>query len=181
MQGNHVSWVTVSDLRRRTLSLDQQQDPKGRRTKGRKRGDVHVGPGSRARQLTLPKELERTLNHDRTIRKWFDGLNFSIRKWIVDYVSDAKAADTRRKRADRITEQLLETMEAKLELPPMIRLAFNRNPGAEQAWRSMTETQRRHNLLGIFYLRSPQSRMQRIQRIIDHALETLEQKARSRA
>ena len=114
------------------------------------------------------------------MRKWFDRLNFSIRKWIVDYVSDAKAADTRRKRADRIAEQLMETMEAELELPPMIRLAFNRNPGAEEAWRSMTATQRRHNLLSLFHLRTPQSRMLRIQTMIDHALETLEKKDRSR-
>ena len=140
-----------------------------------------LAPDLEPRELTLPKELERTLNQDRTIRKWFDRLNFSMRKWIVDYVSNAKAADTRRKRAGRIAEQLLETMEAELELPPMIRLAFNRNPGAEQAWRSMTETQRRHNLLGIFYRRTPQSRMQRIQTMIDHALEMPERKDRSRA
>jgi uncharacterized protein YdeI (YjbR/CyaY-like superfamily) len=140
-----------------------------------------LAPDLEPRELTLPKELERTLNQDRTIRKWFDRLNFSIRKWIVDYVSDARAADTRRRRADRIAEQLLETMEAELELPPMIRLAFNRNPGAEQAWLSMTETQRRHNLLSLFHLRTPQSRMQRIQTMIDRALETLERKDRSQA
>jgi len=139
-----------------------------------------LAPDLEPRELTLPKELERTLNQDRTMRKWFDRLNFSIRKWIVDYVSDAKAADTRRKRADRIAEQLMETMEAELELPPMIRLAFNRNPGAEEAWRSMTATQRRHNLLSLFHLRNPQSRMLRIQTMIDHALETLEKKDRSR-
>jgi uncharacterized protein YdeI (YjbR/CyaY-like superfamily) len=110
------------------------------------------------------------------MRKWFDGLNFSIRKWFVDYISDAKAADTRRNRADRIAEQLLETMEAELELPPMIRLAFNRNPGAEQAWRAMTETQRRHNLLSLFHIRTPQSRVRRIQRMIDQALEPHEKK-----
>jgi uncharacterized protein YdeI (YjbR/CyaY-like superfamily) len=138
-------------------------------------------PDLEPRELTLPKELERTLNQDRTIRRWFDRLSFSMRKWIVDYVSDAKAADTRRKRAGRIAEQLLETMEAELELPPLIRLTFNRNPGAEQAWRSMTETQRRHNLLSIFYLRTPQARTRRIQRMIDHALEALEKRDRARA
>ena len=138
-----------------------------------------VAPDLEPRELTLPKELERTLNQDRTIRRWFDRLNFSIRKWIVDYVSDARTADTRRKRADRIAEQLLETMEAELELPPMIRLAFNRNPGAEQAWRSMTQTQRRHNLLSIFHRRTPQSRTLRIQRMIDYALEGRERKDRS--
>lgn len=82
--------------------------------------------------------------------------------------------NTRRNRAVRIAEQILETMEAELELPPIIRLAFNRNPGAEQAWRSMTETQRRHNLLSIFHLRTPQSRMQRIQKMIAKALEALD-------
>src|SRR5262245_17440980 len=138
-------------------------------------------PDLEPRQLTLPKELERTLNQDRTLRRWFDRLNFTIRKWFVDYVSDAKAADTRRKRADRIAEQLLETMEAEVELQPMIRLAFNRNPGADQAWRSMTETQRRHSLLSLFHLRTPQSRAQRIQKMMDDALEALEKKGRSNA
>src|SRR6185369_5930441 len=140
-----------------------------------------LAPDLEPRVLTLPKELERTLNQDRMMRKWFDGLNFSMRKWFVDYISDAKATDTRRNRADRIAEQLLETMEAELELPPMIRLAFNRNPGAEQAWRRMTETQRRHNLLSIFHIRTPQSRMRRIQRMIDQALEAHEKKREDRS
>jgi uncharacterized protein YdeI (YjbR/CyaY-like superfamily) len=150
---------------------------------GLKEGNVAtftLAPDLEPRELTLPKELERTLNQDRSIRKWFDRLNFSIRKWMVDYISDAKTADTRRIRAGRIAEQILETMEAELELPPIIRLAFNRNPGAEQAWRSMTETQRRHNLLSLFHLRTPQSRMQRIQKMIDQALEALDKKDRSR-
>src|SRR6185436_8958605 len=137
---------------------------------GLKEGNVAtftLAPDLEPRELTLPKELERTLNQDGAIRKWFDRLNFSIRKWMVDYISDAKTADTRRIRAGRIAEQILETMEAELELPPIIRLAFNRNPGAEQAWRSMTETQRRHNLLSLFHIRTPQSRMRRIQRMID--------------
>lgn len=149
------------------------------KTAGLREGSVAtftMAPDLEPRVLTLPKELERALNEDRTMRKWFDRLNFSIRKWTVDFVSDGKAADTRRARADRIAEQVLETMEAELELPPMIRLVFNRNPGAEEVWRSMTETQRRHNLLSIFFRRTPQSRMQRIQQMIDQALEAQERK-----
>jgi uncharacterized protein YdeI (YjbR/CyaY-like superfamily) len=143
---------------------------------GLKEGNVAtftLAPDLEPRELILPKELERTLNQDRAMRKWFDLLNFSIRKWMVDYVSDGKTAETRRNRAGRMAEQVLETMEAELELPPIIRLAFNRNPGAEQAWRGMTETQRRHNLFSIFHRRTLQSRMVRIQQIIDQALERL--------
>jgi uncharacterized protein YdeI (YjbR/CyaY-like superfamily) len=135
-----------------------------------------LAPDLEPRILTLPKELERALNQDRAVRKWFERLNFAIRKSLVDYVSDAKAADTRLNRANRVAEQILESMEAELELPPMMRLVFNRHPGAEQVWRSMTETQRRHSLLSIFFRRTPQSRMQRIERLIDQALQAQQRK-----
>ncbi len=48
----------------------------------------------------------------------------------------------------------------------MIRLAFARHPGAEQAWRKLTAIQRRQNLLAIFYYRTPESRLNRIEKLI---------------
>jgi hypothetical protein len=127
-----------------------------------------LAPDLAPRVLTLPPELERALNQDRGIRRWFDRLSFSVRRWIVEFVADAKAADTRGRRAERIAEQILETMEAELELPPMIRLAFNRNPGSEQAWRRLTAKQRRDRLFSLFHYRTPQSRMKRIEKMIEH-------------
>src|SRR5260370_25682100 len=50
---------------------------------------------------------------------------------------------------------LLATMEAELDLPPILKLAFARDPRAFKGWQSMTPIQRRNHLLGIFYCRAP--------------------------
>jgi uncharacterized protein YdeI (YjbR/CyaY-like superfamily) len=62
----------------------------------------------------------------------------------------------------------MEAMEAEIELPPMLRQAFSRIPGAERAWQRMAPKQRRHNLLAIFYYRSPDARLRRIARIFEN-------------
>jgi hypothetical protein len=142
---------------------------------------ARIGPGSLAtfvvtpdpetRELKLPTELEQALNEDRALRKWFDQLKYSVRKWLSDLVSEGKSSETRRRRAERVAEQVMEAMDAEYDLPPMLRLAFNRIPGANQAWKNMTDKQRRHNLLAIFYYRNPESRMKRIARIFEKPTE----------
>ena len=138
---------------------------------------ARIGPGSTAsfiltpdfspRVTLLPKELEAALNEDRALRKWFEKkLSYSLRKWFVDQVANAKSPDTRRKRAERFAECLMEIMEAEYDLPPMIRLAFARHRGSEQAWLGKTETQRRHDLLSIFHPRTLEARMNRLERVI---------------
>ena len=135
-----------------------------------------IRPDLSPRPLELPRELEEALNQDRALRKWFDRLSHSIRKWLSDLVAQAKSAHTRRKRADRVAEQVMEAMDAEHDLPPMIRLAFARNPGAEQAWKNMTVIQRRHGLLAVFYYRTPESRMKRLEKLIEQALLRAESK-----
>ena len=135
-----------------------------------------VRPDLSPRQPELPRELEDALNEDRALRKWFDRLSYSVRKWLSDLVAEAKSAGTRRKRADRVAEQVMEAMDAENDLPPMIRLAFARNPGAEQAWKTMTPIQRRHGLLAVFYYRTPESRTRRLEKLIEQALMRAESK-----
>ena len=129
-----------------------------------------ITPDLGPREIKMPQELVGALSQDRRLRKWFDRLSYSARKWLSDSVADAKAAATRRQRAERVAEQVMETMEAEIELPPIIRMVFSRHAGAEQAWRRMTERQRRGELLAIFYYRTPQSRIRRIEKMIDRAL-----------
>jgi uncharacterized protein YdeI (YjbR/CyaY-like superfamily) len=129
-----------------------------------------ITPDIEPREIRMPPELEGALSQDRRLRKWFDRLNYSTRKWLSDSVADAKSAATRRQRAQRVAEQVMETMEAEIELPPMIRTVFRRHPGAEQAWRRMTEKQRRGELLAIFYYRTPLSRIRRIEKVIYQTL-----------
>jgi uncharacterized protein YdeI (YjbR/CyaY-like superfamily) len=124
-------------------------------------------PDLEPREITPPPELVEALKEDRALRKWFERLPYSQRKWLSDIVADAKAAETRRSRAARVAEQVMEAMEAEAELPPMMRLAFKRIAGAEKAWQQMTERQRRGNLLAIFYYRTPQSRLKRLEKVFE--------------
>src|SRR5262245_21630633 len=142
---------------------------------------ARIAPGSTAaftltpdfspRVIELPNELETALNEDRALRKWFDRLSASMRKWLVDPVADAKSPATRQNRAERVAENVMEAMDAEHDLPPMMRLAFARHPGAEQAWWKLTERQRRHNLIAIFSYRTLESRLNRVNTLIERTLK----------
>jgi uncharacterized protein YdeI (YjbR/CyaY-like superfamily) len=122
----------------------------------------------------VPAELKRILNEDRSFRRWFDQLNFSMRKWICHWIVSVKNPASRVRRAEQVAEQLLSTMEAELDLPPILKLAFARDPRTYQGWLSMTPLQRRYHLLGIFYCRTPESRDRRIAKMLEEALARAE-------
>jgi hypothetical protein len=124
-------------------------------------------PDLTPRDLVLPVELERVFKQNPRLRKWFDRLSYSVRKWMADMVSSLKSPEARRRRADRIAGQIMETMDAEHDLPPMIRSTFQRNPEIATAWRKMTDIQRRYTLLAIFNYQTPQSRLRRLERIVD--------------
>src|SRR5437867_7689351 len=58
-------------------------------------------------------------------------------------------------------------MKAELDLLPILKLAFARDPRAYQGWQSMTPLQRRYYLLGIFYCRTPECRDGRISKMLE--------------
>ena len=126
-------------------------------------------PDLEARKAVMPAELKRAFSQDRGLQRWFDNMNFSMRKWICDQVAQPKNVETRVRRAERIAEQLMTTMEAELELPPILKAAFARDPRAFAGWKTMTPTQRRLNLLGIFHYRNPESRERRITKMLEEA------------
>jgi uncharacterized protein YdeI (YjbR/CyaY-like superfamily) len=129
----------------------------------------------------IPRELLHILNEDRSFRRWFDDqLTFSMRKWICDWIGGVKSPEARVRRAEQVAEQLLTTMEAELDLPPILKRAFASDPRAYQGWQSMTPLQRRHQLLSIFYYRSPESRDRRIAKMLEEALARAEKRDRSR-
>ncbi len=130
---------------------------------------------------TIPPELQRILNEDRSFRRWFDQLSFSMRKWFCHEITNVKNPASRLRRAERAAELLLSTMEAELDLPPILKLAFARDPRAYQGWQSMTPIQRRNWLLSIFYCRTPETRDRRIAKMLEDALARLEGKPRSKA
>ena len=127
-------------------------------------------PDTEKRVATVPAELLRILNEDRSFRRWFHQLTYSVRKWICDWVTNVRNPQARVRRAEQVAEQLFSTMEAEHELPPILKLAFAREPRAYQGWQSMPPLQRRGHLLGIFYYRSPEARDRRTVKMLEAAL-----------
>jgi uncharacterized protein YdeI (YjbR/CyaY-like superfamily) len=135
-------------------------------------------PDMEKRVATVPAELQRILNQNRSLRRWFDQLNYSTRKWITDRVVQVKSAEARVRRAEQVAEQLMATMEAERELPPILKLAFAREPRALAGWQRMSPSLRRGNLFAIFCYRTPESRDRRIAKIIEDALAFAERKSK---
>jgi uncharacterized protein YdeI (YjbR/CyaY-like superfamily) len=138
-------------------------------------------PDTAKRVAVAPAELQRILNEGRSFRRWFDQLSFSMRSWICYWIVSVKNPESRVRRAERVAEQLLSTMEAELDLPPILKRAFASDPRAYQGWQSMTPLQRRGHLLGIFYYRNPESRDRRIAKVLEDALARAEGRPRTKA
>ena len=128
-------------------------------------------PDFEVRKVVIPTELRRALSHDRSLPRWFGSLSYSIRKWLTDWIAQPKSGEARVRRAEQIAEQLLTTMEAERELPPLLKAAFARDPRAWEGWQRMSPSHRRHNLLSIFYYRSPEARERRIAKMMEEAAE----------
>ena len=134
-------------------------------------------PDTEKREVSLPAELKRAMAGDRALMRWYDTLNYSTRKYIVDWVTDVKSSEARARRAEQLAERLLSTMEAEQELPPLLHREFARVPHALEGWQQMSPTQRRGQLLAIFYYRDPESRARRVAKVAEAAAEYAEQKA----
>ena len=138
---------------------------------------VRLEPDTGERVVEIPVELKRVLSQERTLLRWFEKLNYSMQKWIANLVSDATSTEARQRRSEKVAEQLLSTMEAERELPPIMRLAFARNPQAREGWDKMSPLRRRGELLAIFHYRTPESRARRLARVVEEAAALAEKKA----
>ena len=127
-------------------------------------------PDVEVRKAVVPEELKRALGQVRAVRRWFDSMSLSMRRWFSSQVAQPKSAAARVRRAEQIAELLLSTMEAERELPPILKAAFARDPRAWEGWQRMTPTMRRHNLLSIFHYRRPESRERRIAKMLEEAV-----------
>ena len=121
------------------------------------------------RTVTIPDELKRILKHDRELRGWYDGLNYSTRNDIAKWITEPRGAEARARRADQIAERMLNVMEAERELPPILQLAFARHPRAGEGWDRMSASRRRGHLFGIYYYRTPDTQSRRIDKMLDDA------------
>jgi uncharacterized protein YdeI (YjbR/CyaY-like superfamily) len=138
--------------------------------------EFFLEPDTEERVITIPAEFKRILAEDRSFRRWFDALSYSIRKWISDWIVQPKSAASRLRRAEQVAEQLFSAMEAERELPPALQLAFTRDPRALEGWNLMSPSHRRAQLIAIFYYRSPDARALRLEKVIAEAIARAEKK-----
>jgi uncharacterized protein YdeI (YjbR/CyaY-like superfamily) len=126
-------------------------------------------PDSALRFVTVPAELQRALSEERSLRRWFDSLNYSARNEICRGIAQAKNSSVRLRRAERMAECLLATMEAERELPPAFQIALAQNSLAREGWPLMSPSRRRGHLFGIFYYQSPGARARRMAKAMEDA------------
>ncbi len=112
-------------------------------------------------------ELARELRQSRPLQKFFASLEDSQRIWIIEGILDAKKPETRRRRARRAAEFLMEVMQAELDLPPAFQIAFRRSPKARRAWEARDPLYRRSTLLRIFSRPGPVSRAKSVPALIE--------------
>src|SRR5437870_9887601 len=55
---------------------------------------VRLEPDTEERVVTIPAELKRVLAGERALLRWFEKLNYSLQKWITDWITDAKSEET---------------------------------------------------------------------------------------
>jgi len=143
--------------------------------------DVVIEPDLEDRSATPPPELAKLLKEDRSVKKWYEKLNYSSRRYIADAVSQPKSAEARQRRAEQWVETMMLVMEGEVEPPPILQIAFRRQPLARVGWEAMTPIQRRNQLFGIFQCKGPDARAKRVEWAINEALRVANRKAGNKA
>lgn len=140
--------------------------------------EISLQRDRKRRVVEMPREMELALRQDRALARWFnESLTPSQRRDIAKWISQPKSTATRTRRAERLAERLMLTMEAERELPPVLRIAFARNYKAAEGWKLMSATQRRADLLGIFHYRTPEGQARRLAKVIEKAVARYEKQS----
>ena len=150
--------------------LVNKQMQRGAKTAPGMTAEFRLEPDNAVRAVTVPAELDGAISEERSLRRWFDGLNRSVRIDICRGVAQAKNPAVRRRRAERMAECLLATMEAERELPPAFQIAFTQNSLAHEGWQLMSPLRRRGHLLGFYYYQGPDARARRLGKAIEEAV-----------
>jgi uncharacterized protein YdeI (YjbR/CyaY-like superfamily) len=156
---------------KRYVILINKRMQSGARARPGDAAEFRLQPDLEEREAPMPAELAKALRADRGLRRYFDALNPSMRRDIGRWVSDAKGAEIRQKRAERMAERLLLAMEGEREAPPILRAAFQRQPAARLGWDAMTRIKKRNHLLGIFHYQTGEGRERRVRAAIEDALK----------
>jgi hypothetical protein len=121
------------------------------------------------REAELPDELAVLLDDEPGLRAWYDDLSEYARREIGKWIAGVKSDASRMNRAQQTAERLLNTMEAEIELPPLIAEAFRKNAKARAGWQRMTPAQRRSELMAVFHYQTPEARQRRLNKMIEAA------------
>jgi len=142
--------------------------------------DFVLEPDFDERSATPPAELVKLLKANRALKKWYEQLSYSMRKDIARTITEPKSADVRTRRAEQLVERMMLAMEGEQVLPPILQVAFRRQPQARIGWEAMTPIQRRTHLLGIFYYQSAEARQKRVDKAIEECLRVGKKRALSK-
>lgn len=142
----------------------------GGHVRGGEQALIKLAPDLGELLIEVPSEFAKILRGNRALKRWFESMSPSMRKGFSNFISDAKTAETRQKRAEAMAESLMLAMEGEIEPPPILRAAFQRQPQARRGWDSMTPTQRRNHLLGIFFPQTVEGRERRAAKAIESCL-----------
>lgn len=153
----------------RHFLLVNKKMQKGARTGEGKLANIRIELDVEKRIARLPSDLSAILTQDPSLRGWYDKLNHSTRVEIAKWIAEPKSVEARVQRAEQMAERLFSVMDAERELPPVLQLAFARNPGTRQGWDAMPPSRRRGHLFGIFYYRTPEAQLRRIANMLDDA------------
>lgn len=83
------------------------------------------------RPAKLPDELAVLLEEAEGLREWYDRLGEYTRREAGKWVCGVKSDTAKMRRAEQMAERLAGTMEAEIELPPVIVAAFWKRPKAK--------------------------------------------------
>lgn len=139
--------------------------------------EVVLEPDLEGRAATPPPELAKLLRSDRSVKKWYEQLNYSMRKYMADAVNESKSAEVRIRRAEQWVETMMLAMEGEIAPSPILQIAFRRQPLARIGWDAMTPIQRRHQLLAIFHCKGPAARAKRTEWAIAEAVKIANRKS----
>lgn len=131
--------------------------------------EFRLEPDTEERPAELPDELAVLPDDEPGLREWYDALSEYTRREIGKWVHGVKSDEARMHRAEQVAERLLGAMEGERELPPVIEAAFRKRPRARAGWAKMTQTQRRNELMAVFYYQSPEARAKRVGKLCDMA------------
>ena len=71
---------------RHFLLINKRMQKGGQALVGSK-ASFRLEPDNNERTVAIPPELKRVLSEDRSILRWFEKLNYSIQKWIADWIA----------------------------------------------------------------------------------------------